>query len=246
MATTHDKNSPEIEIGIDAGARSAGRRPVAPARRHLHAVREDPQLPLERDGTDVPDAAHHVRRAVSGAGGSGGRHRRAPWCASGTRRLRASHNSPELTTIEEETGVPEAKEMIRQLVLGHEAVVRTARAVFASADSLGDQVTVDLLTERMQVAKDRLDAAQSAAVNQRDPFRVTASIGRCRALLPGYSPGVRPGLYGAASICKGLSARMGSGLSVWIVNGPAPTTGMGRSASILSGRSASILRVRAE
>src|SRR5688572_5975186 len=57
----------------------------------------------------------------------------------------------ELTSIEEETGVPSAEEMIRQLVRGHEAVVRTARTVFASAESNDDQVTVDLLTERMQV-----------------------------------------------------------------------------------------------
>lgn len=57
----------------------------------------------------------------------------------------------ELTSIEEEDGVPAAEEMIRQLVRGHEAVVRTARTVFASAESASDQVTVDLLTERMQV-----------------------------------------------------------------------------------------------
>jgi len=41
--------------------------------------------------------------------------------------------------------------MIHQLVRGHEACVRTARTVFASAESVDDQVTVDLLTERMQV-----------------------------------------------------------------------------------------------
>ena len=57
----------------------------------------------------------------------------------------------ELSSVDEETGVPAAEEMIRQLVRGHEACVRTARTVFASAESVGDQVTVDLLTERMQV-----------------------------------------------------------------------------------------------
>ncbi len=56
----------------------------------------------------------------------------------------------ELTSIEEERGVPAAEEMVRQLVRGHEAAVRTARSVFASAESANDQVTVDLLTERMQ------------------------------------------------------------------------------------------------
>jgi len=57
----------------------------------------------------------------------------------------------ELSSVDEETGVPAAEEMIRQLVRGHEACVRTARTVFATAESVDDQVTVDLLTERMQV-----------------------------------------------------------------------------------------------
>jgi len=56
-----------------------------------------------------------------------------------------------LTSIEEETGVPAAEEMIRQLVIGHEAVVRTGRNVCATSEQAGDQVTMDLLAERMQV-----------------------------------------------------------------------------------------------
>jgi starvation-inducible DNA-binding protein len=56
-----------------------------------------------------------------------------------------------LTSIDEETGTPAAEEMVRQLVTGHEAVVRTARNAFGTADSAEDQVTQDLLTERMQV-----------------------------------------------------------------------------------------------
>ncbi|HXG28539.1 MAG TPA: Dps family protein [Nevskiales bacterium] len=56
-----------------------------------------------------------------------------------------------LSTIEEETGVPDAKEMIRQLVEGQEAVVRTARDVFPLADEAHDEPTADLLTQRMQV-----------------------------------------------------------------------------------------------
>lgn len=56
-----------------------------------------------------------------------------------------------LTSIREETGVPEAKEMIRQLVDDQETVVRTAREVFPLADRVSDQPTMDLLTERMQV-----------------------------------------------------------------------------------------------
>jgi starvation-inducible DNA-binding protein len=56
-----------------------------------------------------------------------------------------------LTSIEEEDGVPEAKEMIRQLVAGHEAVAKTARSVFPAAGEGHDEVTADLLTQRMTV-----------------------------------------------------------------------------------------------
>jgi starvation-inducible DNA-binding protein len=56
-----------------------------------------------------------------------------------------------LTSIEEEDGVPEAEEMIRRLVRGQEAVVRTAREVFRSAGAANDEPTADLLTQRMQV-----------------------------------------------------------------------------------------------
>ena len=55
------------------------------------------------------------------------------------------------TSIGEERGVPSAHEMIRQLVDGQEAVARTARSVFPTADRAHDEVTADLLTERMQV-----------------------------------------------------------------------------------------------
>ena len=56
-----------------------------------------------------------------------------------------------LTSIEEATGVPAAKDMIRQLVAGQEAVVRTARSIFSIADEANDEPTADLLTQRMQI-----------------------------------------------------------------------------------------------
>lgn len=56
-----------------------------------------------------------------------------------------------LSSIPEEDGVPRAQEMIAQLVVGHETVARTARAVFQVAANAGDQPTCDLLTQRMQV-----------------------------------------------------------------------------------------------
>jgi starvation-inducible DNA-binding protein len=56
-----------------------------------------------------------------------------------------------LSSLTEETGVPRAEDMIRQLVQGQEALVRTSRRVFATAERASDQVTIDLLTQRMQV-----------------------------------------------------------------------------------------------
>lgn len=56
----------------------------------------------------------------------------------------------ELSSITEETAVPKATEMIKKLVEGHEAVVRTARALFSTAEESDDEATMDLLTQRMQ------------------------------------------------------------------------------------------------
>ena len=57
----------------------------------------------------------------------------------------------ELTDIEEETSVPAAEEMIRQLVIGQETVVRSAREVLPVADAAHDEPTADLLAQRMQI-----------------------------------------------------------------------------------------------
>ena len=56
-----------------------------------------------------------------------------------------------LTSIEEGTGQESAEDMIRELVKGQEAVVRTAREAFPAADAAHDEPTADLLTQRMQV-----------------------------------------------------------------------------------------------
>ncbi|AZG13456.1 MULTISPECIES: Dps family protein [Cupriavidus] len=55
-----------------------------------------------------------------------------------------------LSSIAEEEGVPEATDMIRKLVEGQEAVVRTARSLFPVIDAAGDEPSADLLTQRMQ------------------------------------------------------------------------------------------------
>ena len=56
-----------------------------------------------------------------------------------------------LSSIAEEDGIPSAEDMIRKLVEGQEAVVRTARSVFPLVDQASDEPTADLLTQRMQV-----------------------------------------------------------------------------------------------
>ena len=56
-----------------------------------------------------------------------------------------------MTSIKEPEGVPEAMEMVRVLVKGHEAVARTAREVFTIVEAAGDQSSADLLTQRLQV-----------------------------------------------------------------------------------------------
>lgn len=56
-----------------------------------------------------------------------------------------------LTSIKEPTGVPNAKEMIAQLLEGHEAVVRSARSVHPAAEKGADEGTLDLLNGRMKI-----------------------------------------------------------------------------------------------
>lgn len=56
-----------------------------------------------------------------------------------------------LASIKETPGQPAAEEMVRLLVEGNEAVVRTARSVFPKVDKAHDEPTADLLTQRMQI-----------------------------------------------------------------------------------------------
>jgi starvation-inducible DNA-binding protein len=57
----------------------------------------------------------------------------------------------QLSSIKEEAAIPDAREMIRLMVEGQEAVIRTARSVFPVVDRVNDEPTADLLTQRMQV-----------------------------------------------------------------------------------------------
>lgn len=56
-----------------------------------------------------------------------------------------------LASIKEEDHVPNDKAMIKYLLAGQEAVIKTARCILLVAEKASDQVTLDLLTRRMQV-----------------------------------------------------------------------------------------------
>jgi starvation-inducible DNA-binding protein len=56
-----------------------------------------------------------------------------------------------LSSIDQSAGPLRAQAMVQQLVEGQETVARTARQSFAVAERAGDQVTMDLLTQRLQV-----------------------------------------------------------------------------------------------
>jgi starvation-inducible DNA-binding protein len=56
-----------------------------------------------------------------------------------------------LTKIKEQSGDLEALKMIKSLIESHEIVIKTARKVLTPADAANDQVTIDLLTQRLQI-----------------------------------------------------------------------------------------------
>ena len=105
-------------------------RPVPPSGRHVHAVPEDSQLPLERHRPDVPDAAPDDRDSSTTSW-------RSPSISSPSASAPSVSPPPHLqgilaaTSIPEPEGVPMAEQMIPQLVEGQEAVVRTARSISA-------------------------------------------------------------------------------------------------------------------
>ena len=60
----------------------------------------------------------------------------------------------QLSSIKEDAAdseIPGWQDMVRQLVVGNEAVCKTARKVLKTADAAGDDPTVDLMTQRLQI-----------------------------------------------------------------------------------------------
>ena len=56
-----------------------------------------------------------------------------------------------LSSIKDGNNTKSANEMIKDLVEGQEAVVRTCREIFPAAEEASDEPTADLLTTRMQL-----------------------------------------------------------------------------------------------
>jgi starvation-inducible DNA-binding protein len=71
-----------------------------------------------------------------------------------------------VTSIKEEVGIPETEDMIQNLVQGNEAVVTTARELISITDECEDDVTADLLVERMQVHEKNAWMLRSMIPNQ--------------------------------------------------------------------------------
>jgi len=57
----------------------------------------------------------------------------------------------QLSSIEEDDGIPKAMDMVAHLVDGHEAVARTARTVVGVAEENDDVATADLGTRRIDL-----------------------------------------------------------------------------------------------
>ena len=56
-----------------------------------------------------------------------------------------------LTKLKEHDGELDANAMIHDLISAHETVIKTAREVFPFAEQANDQVTIDLVTQRLQI-----------------------------------------------------------------------------------------------
>src|SRR5690606_38681452 len=56
-----------------------------------------------------------------------------------------------LSSLPEPEGALSAEDMIRHLVKGQEAVIKTARGLMPLVDDANDEPSADLLTQRMQV-----------------------------------------------------------------------------------------------
>ncbi len=152
-AKTKEKDgaAPKIDIGIDKG----GRKAIADGLSRLLADEYTLYLKTHNFHWNVTgpmfNTLHlmfetHYNESALAVDLVAERIRALGFPAPGTYKQYAA-----LSSIEETDGVPEAMEMVRLLVKGHEACAKTARGVFPTAEKAQDEPTCDLLTQRMQL-----------------------------------------------------------------------------------------------
>lgn len=56
-----------------------------------------------------------------------------------------------ITSIEEDSDQPDALEMVRRLALDHETILRTARKILPACEKAGDEASLDLITQRLDL-----------------------------------------------------------------------------------------------
>jgi len=151
MAKTKQKAAPKIDIGID----KEGRKAIAQGLSRLLADEYTLYLKTHNFHWNVTgpmfNTLHlmfetHYTEAALAVDLVAERIRALGFPAPGTYQQYAA-----LSSIKETDGVPAAMDMVRLLVEGHEACVKTARSVFPLADTAHDEPTADLLTQRMQL-----------------------------------------------------------------------------------------------
>jgi starvation-inducible DNA-binding protein len=102
---------------------------TGPMFRSLHLMFEEQYM-------DLRDAADLVAERIRALG------HRAPGSAK---------EFGALSSVSDGGGTSDAMDMVRDLVAGHEAVIRTARGVVKTAEAAGDVATADLATQRIDI-----------------------------------------------------------------------------------------------
>ena len=151
--TTHADGVPGIDIGLSAGER----RKIAEGLGHMLADAFTLYLKTHNFHWNVTGPMFNALHTMFETQYT------EQWTAldETAERIRAlGFNAPgsyrefvALSSIAEEPGLADAadwREMVRQLVVGNEAVCRTARKALKTADDAGDDPTVDLMTQRLQ------------------------------------------------------------------------------------------------
>jgi starvation-inducible DNA-binding protein len=67
----------------------------------------------------------------------------------GSQALGSYKQFAQLSRVADDEGQLDAEGMIKSLIKAHETVIRTAREIFPQAESANDQVSLDLLTQRL-------------------------------------------------------------------------------------------------